>query len=384
MAIPPYDPSEFRAPPHPLAARRSGAGKYIALLSIVILLGVGWTGLWFYAAGVAEDTVAGWRTREAQAGRLHSCGSQQVGGFPFRIELNCERADSEWRSLTPALQIRTAEIHAAAQIYQPTLLIAEIAGPMTLGETGQPPYLMANWSLAQSSLRGTPSAPERVSIVLDQPVFSRLGGGAPLPLAQANRMEFHGRIAEGSARDNPVIETVLRMSGASLPGLHELAVAPMNTETTAVLRGLKDFSPKPWAARFREIQAANGSIDITQARIEQGESLAVGSGTLNLNANGRLEGQLRLTVVGLDVFLKKIGFENTAPVDRLAGTLDRFMPGLGAIARSQAGAGVVAGINLIGEQTTLEGHKAVAVPLRFVDGAMLLGPLQLGQIPPLF
>jgi hypothetical protein len=32
----------------------------------------------------------------------------------------------------------------------------------------------------------------------------------------------------------------------------------------------------------------------------------------------------------------------------------------------------------------LEGRKARAFPLRFVDGTVFLGPLKVGQIPPLF
>ena len=32
----------------------------------------------------------------------------------------------------------------------------------------------------------------------------------------------------------------------------------------------------------------------------------------------------------------------------------------------------------------LEGKKARAFPLRFVDGAVFLGPLKVGQVPPLF
>lgn len=382
MTIPPYADPDYRAPPHPLAARKSSRGKFITLLVIVLLLVAGWCGLWFYAAGVAEQAVAGWKQREAAAGRIHRCASEEIGGFPFRIELNCARADSELRALTPPLQIKTVGIHAAAQLYQPNLLIAEIEGPMTFGDTGQPPYFQATWSLAQASLRGTPSVPERMSIVLDRPVFSQ--PGAVSPLGQATRMELHGRIAEGTVQQNPVVEAVLRLTEASLPGIGVLAAVPINGEITAQLRGLRDFAPKPWAERFREIQAANGRIDVAQARLEQSETLAVGAGTISINANGRLEGQLRLTVVGLEPFLKKIGIENSAPVDRLVGTLDRLMPGLGAIARSQASAGVVAGVNLIGEQTTLEGKKAVAVPLRFVDGTMMLGPVQIGQVPPLF
>jgi hypothetical protein len=39
---------------------------------------------------------------------------------------------------------------------------------------------------------------------------------------------------------------------------------------------------------------------------------------------------------------------------------------------------------MLGEQTTLEGKRAVTLPLRFTDGAISLGPIPLGKAPPLF
>ena len=75
----------------------------------------------------------------------------------------------------------------------------------------------------------------------------------------------------------------------------------------------------------------------------------------------------------------------TSPsMDKLAGALDRLSPGLGNVARQQAGANISLGANLLGEQTTLEGKRAVALPLRFTDGAIFLGPIQIGNTPTLF
>ena len=42
------------------------------------------------------------------------------------------------------------------------------------------------------------------------------------------------------------------------------------------------------------------------------------------------------------------------------------------------------GINALGKEAVLEGKKARAFPLRFVDGAVFFGPLKVGQVPPLF
>ncbi|MEI7805965.1 MAG: DUF2125 domain-containing protein [Hyphomicrobiales bacterium] len=378
--LPPYPPEYYRP--------RRRVGKYIAMLVIVLALAGAWSGLWYYAAAVTADTIAGWRDREAKVGRIHSCGMQSIDGFPFRVEVRCDKAGLELRSNQPPLDIKTAGILIAAQIYQPTLLISEFTGPLTVGEAGRPPNIVANWELGQTSVRGTPKAPERVSIVLDSPTLDRMDAGAAQQMVKAKRIEIHGRMAEGSATDNPVIEIVLRLAAASLPAVHPLAVAPIDSDVTAVLRGMKDFSPKPWPVRFREMQAAGGRIDITQARIAQGETVAVGKGALSLNARGGLEGQILVTVAGLEPFLKTLGVEQIAPatpaVDKLVGALDRFAPGLGAAARQQAGAGIVAGIGLLGEKTILEGRQAVSLPLRFNDGAMSLGPIPIGRVAALF
>jgi hypothetical protein len=136
------------------------------------------------------------------------------------------------------------------------------------------------------------------------------------------------------------------------------------------------------------MRSAGGRIDITQARVQQGDILAVGGGSLSLNGNGRLEGQLRVTVAGLDQFLAAIGVQQRVQaspgMDKLVGALDRLAPGLGDVARQQAGANISLGINMLGEQTTLEGKRAVALPLRFSDGAVFLGPIPIGNTPALF
>jgi hypothetical protein len=66
------------------------------------------------------------------------------------------------------------------------------------------------------------------------------------------------------------------------------------------------------------------------------------------------------------------------------GALDRAIPGFGKALRQNANVGVAAGINSLGKEAVLEGKKARAFPLRFVDGAVFLGSLKVGQIPPLF
>jgi hypothetical protein len=368
------------------ARRRSW--RYIGTLVLFAAVIGGWSWLWHYAAGRAEAALEGWRAREAKAGRLYTCGSQTIGGYPFRIEVNCDKASALFRSNQPPVEIKASGMLTAAQIYQPDLLISEFHGPLTIAEPGHAPNIIVNWKLFQSSVRGTPAAPERVSLVFDRPVVERISDGIAQNLLRAQHIEIHGRIVEGSVFAKPVIETVLRLTAASAPDLHPAAAQPVDADITAVLRGLNDFSPKPWPQRFRAMQAAGGRIDISQARVQQGKTIAIGGGSLSLNANGRLEGQLRVTIAGLEPFLAAIGAQQmvqaSPTVDQLSGALDRLAPGLGNVARQRIGANISTGINMLGEQTTLDGKRAVTLPLRFDDGVVLLGPIRIGSAPALF
>ena len=374
--------------PKSLQSRRRTGRRYIILLFTIFALVAGWTGFWKFAAGKAQQTIEGWRAREAKAGRNYACGSETIGGFPFRIEVNCNQASALFRSNQSPIELKADSLVVVAQVYQPGLIISEYHGPLTIGEPGKSPDIVANWKLGQSSVRGTPTAPERVSLVFDSPTIDRISGDVHQNILHAAHLEIHGRMAEGSAANKPVIEIALQVEQASAPSLHPALAQPINSSATAMLRGLKDFAPKPWPVRFREIQAADGRIDITQARVQQGDIIAVGSGTLSLNANGRLEGQLRVTMAGLEQFLATIGAQQrvqTSPsMDKLVGALDRLAPGLGGVARQQAGANLSLGINMLGEQTTLEGKRAVTLPLRFNDGSVFLGPIPIGNTPALF
>jgi hypothetical protein len=250
---------------------------------------------------------------------------------------------------------------------------------------GEADYV-ADWTLAQTSVRGTPAAPQRVSIVLDGPSLDH-PGDSQAKVFKADRAELHGRIVEGSAAADPVVEVVLRLASAVAPTLHPLAARPLDAEVNATLRGLADFAPKPWPERFREIQARGGTIEITAARLQQDDVIAVGAGKLGLTKTGSLDGQMQVTVVGIEKLLKALDLEKVMSQGKVGQTidaLDRLMPGLANIARQNATPGILAGLGAIGRNTMLGGKPAVSVPLRFVDGSARLGPFEIGRVPPLF
>ncbi|MEA2821796.1 MAG: hypothetical protein QOJ86_3800 [Bradyrhizobium sp.] len=390
-----------------LAPRKQKLWRLFIAPALLLVAAIAWSAFWFYAASKVDESADAWRAREAKSGRVYECAKRSLAGFPFRLEVSCGGASvalvSQAAGASQApITARLSEILVVAQVYDPKLLIAEFTAPATISGPDQL-ALTVNWSTARSSIAGLPAAPQRAAIVFDDPAIDRINAQVATPLARAKHVELHARLSDGSAQDHPVIETALQIAGGSLQDVHPLLAQPFDADMRTLLTGLQDFSPKPWPQRFREIQAAGGHVEIVQSRIAQGDLIAVAAGTLGLNANGRIEGEVQMTVAGIEKVIPALGIDKMlqdgvpqATLDRVApgvktqdlnnlmGALNRAVPGLGNVVRQNASAGVAAGISALGKEAVLEGKKARTFPLRFVDGAVFLGPIKVGQVPPLF
>ncbi len=392
------------------APRRRPLWGLFLIPVLLLIAAAAWSAFWFYAASEAELKADAWRAQEARSGRVYDCARRTVGGFPFRLEVRCGGASVSLISQTAGqaaaqtpVKARLGEILVVAQVYDPKLLIAEFTAPATISDPRGTASMLVNWSKARSSVVGLPAVPQRASIVFDEPSIDRINGSVQLPLARAKHVELHGRLAEGSAFDHPVIETVLKIEAGSVQEVHPLLAQPFDADVRTRLSGLKDLAPKPWPERFRELRAGGGHVEIVQSRIQQGDLIAVAAGTLGLSGEGRLDGELQMTVAGIEKVIPALGIEKmldegvpqatldrvapgvkTQDVNNLLGALDRAIPGLGKAVRQNANIGVAAGINALGTEAVLEGKKARTFPLRFVDGTVYLGPLKVGQIPALY
>jgi hypothetical protein len=395
-------PLNMMRPPRERSKRRPMAAAprrriWPVALSVIILfaLAAGWCGLWYYAASTADRTLSGWVEREAAAGRIYSCGTQEITGFPFRIQAHCVEAGAQINSNQPPFAVNAKDITFTAQVYHPTLLVARITGPLTLSVPGQPPIFIANWSRAQMSVSGLPPEPESVIVAVNNARIDRAADAKTTTIFQADSAEVRSSIVGGSAANNPVIDTLIRFAAATAPTLHPLLAAPLQGDIEVVINGFRDLAPKGWAQRFREMQAAGGSIEIKRLRLERPDAIIVGAGTLTLNEHGKLDGLIRVAVFGVDKLVPLLGIDRAIAqgLDRLGGdkgssqglgALDRLMPGLGSAVRDSANASVIDSLNKMGQPTDIDKKPAIVLPLRFSDGSVYLAMLPLGDVPPLF
>lgn len=377
---------------HSLAGKPRRRSWLVALpFAIFVLIAVGWSIFWFFATSTTEKVLSEWRVREAAVGRLYHCGKESLGGYPFRFELRCSEPSAEFTNGLQPTALSARDFVVVDQVFDPSLLIAEMIGPLMIGKPEAKPSFAVNWSLAQASLRGLPPEPQRAAIVLDQASFASVGTSAQTMLANAGRVELHARIKSGTARNHPVLDLALSLTQASASQLGDLAAVPFDAEMTGVLRGLPNLNFHSWEATLRTLQAADGRLEITRARLKQGEVLAVGSGSLGLTPRGTLDGEVQLTIANVEKLLPALGVDRSVAqlippgtIERLAPSLDKLMPGLGGMLRGGAAPAAKAGDAALGPRSELEGKSAVTLPLKFTDGAVTLGPFKVTQIPPLY
>ena len=211
------------------------------------------------------------------------------------------------------------------------------------------------------------------------------------PLASADHLEFHARRAANSSAEDPALDFALDFTHFTSPPMGSYAAAATDAHIVGVLRGVSDLTPKSLAAKLRELQAANGKLELTSARLQQGDLVTTAAGAVSLTPRGTLNGEINVTVVNFGKLLQVLGVDRMiaqavpqATLDKLAPGLDRVMPGLGNFLRGNTGAtsGGAAALGAAavgGKQTELEGQRAVSMMLRLVDGAAYLGPLKVGQ-----
>jgi len=345
--------------PRGTARRRWLIGLPFAL---VVVLAAVWSIAWYLAAQRADATITAWIEQEARAGRLYRCGTRTTGGYPFRIEVRCAEPSVELAGAEPPRALRAKSLLGVAQVYQPDLIIAEIAGPLEITQAGEPVLWRADWGLAQASLRGIAGTPERLSIVLDA-VRLDAAGESGAPFAAANHVELHVRRDPASAPDQPVLDLAAQGAGMTMPSATLLGGKPIDGDMTALVRGISDLRPKPLPDRLRQWQAAGGRLQVTKLRLQQGDATAIASGEVGLAASGRPDGAFNVSMVGFEQVMQQL-----------------VGPGRGANLQL----GLVAGLSLLGRPAEIDGKRALALSLRVKDGAVFLGPIPLGKIDPLF
>jgi hypothetical protein len=355
----PETPREAKAETARPQPRRSTRRRFILLIVLVLLVVGLWSAYWATARGMVGDVLRNATAIASAEGGEIFCGEEWLGGYPFQFELTC--APLRLRT-TDGRTATTAGFRAVALAYNPYHVILEADAPLALGGLlpGLDQSLVANWRIAQASLRVGDAGLARGDIELTAPQL--LLNAAPEDVAPALALaaetaSFHVRHSPDS---DGAADVALSVAQLAVPGL----AAPVELTATATIAGGAALLGNGGPIDPKALLSPDGAIRIASLTVA-GEGLNLSAqGTLHLDARGRLEGELPLTVSGSD---------------RLPALLAPLFPEGSNVPMSLAGA-----IVAFGKPTTLDGAPAVIVPLAFRDGVARVGFIPIAPLTPLF
>jgi Uncharacterized protein conserved in bacteria (DUF2125) len=158
---------------------------------------------------------------------------------------------------------------------------------------------------------------------------------------------------------------------------------PFVANIAAVLRNPGAQSGQSLAETLRDWQSRGGHIDVAEARIQQGDALATGSGHVGLNLNGGVEGSVHLDASGPYRQLAQSYLRDGNTGAREREQLAQAYFGQPRVQTRSLGASPDAPAPARPLLAPTQGGK-LEIPIRFVNGAVYLGSTGLGAIPPLF
>lgn len=326
--------------------------RLVFLMLFVILVVAGWSVFWFYAAGevqrrldIAIDDIATRGTRIV-------CGDRTIGGFPFRMEVTCDKVDV---MTAGAERVTAGAVRAVALIYNPRHIIIEADAPFSAQIMPIAATVSGNWSLAHSSLIFDKGAVSALAVSIENPDFA-LSGRFRDQTATAGKAELHVRRApdqEGAA------DVAVTFDGLAAAGPFLRAQA---FDAGALLR-VPDAHDM-LAGEVHPIALVGTPVRVEEAYVERGTAKISARGDLTVGRDGYLAGDLEITAV---------------EPEKVAELVAPFYPPDSAIPAAFQGA-----LTGFGRKAELDGRKAVSATLEFGGGGIRIGFIPIAQMVPLF
>lgn len=266
---------------------------YLAL-GLLLLVAL-WAGGWFYFAGEVHRNVENLAQADGETTARLTCERLDIGGFPFRFDIDCAGA----QIVSGDLRLAVPEIGVSALVYRPTHLIAAAKGPATLTDAFTGARNEISWNGLDASLRLTNWRIERLSLVADDIAWTDTLFGEAL-IASSTHGEIH-LIDMPEAFDAETSRAALagyaRFQTIAAPGFAVNAgEAELETELTGLPADIRHLG-EPEGLRLW--QQADGQFRIVSLDARDGEDYLRSDGELALNGAGQVEGQLRIASRGV-------------------------------------------------------------------------------------
>jgi hypothetical protein len=280
--------------------------KFIALIVLVVVLAGAWSGAWFYATGVVQQTVADLGTGDGETAPQLRCAELAVTGFPFRFDVSCTGATMVDGDVT----VELAGVRGSIMVYNPTHALLSLLSPATVSDAFTGSQSRVDFGSAQASVRlqnddlmrgltGEGWRLARASLEAENVRWTDTLAGENL-LASSTHVEGHlVDIPEQLDAENgtAALAAFAEMDGLEAPGFQ---VADGRTTLEAELTGVPaDLQALAGPGLLQRWQAAGGELKVVRFKGETPTEFFETSGQVKLDEAARPEGQFQVAHKGV-------------------------------------------------------------------------------------
>jgi len=329
--------------------------KLIAPFLVLAVLVAGYTAYWMYAAGEVRRWAVNWIAEQEADGYEIAHGRMRVSGYPLRFTLDVVDPEIEAPASEGGWMAQFDRLSASAMPWNFNHWIVSIGGPLMLAvETGQGPGLYrGDAESAQLSLSTSSSGTQRIGIELESLVLDAIEGPQPAITA------LERFVLSGDLDDEDRMAARLDAEGVSFArALVDAELGEVFGTNTDLARF--DGAITQWSALARSGDAAawaraGGALTIGRSQLNWGPARLGGTGELTLDRTLRPAGRLSVVISDPDTLVEAMveaGLVQTGQGDALR---------LAAMMAPRREGGI-------------------ALPLRFQDGGIFLGPARIGSV----
>ena len=289
-------------------------------LGLVLVLALLWTIYWLVASGTVKDRFSQERAALAAQGITLACTQESWAGYPFHFEFTC---NSPVLTYGNKAEIRFARLLLVALAYAPSQVAALIDGPTTISGAGIAPVSVVHQRALAAVTAGKNG---QFSLSAELPAASVTGVG------DAKKLLLFTRPSSVAGTDIALQLTDVTYLPPGRPPIHV---------DDGTLQGTLQ---------------ADQSFKIDRFELHQGQLVYWGSGTLALDAQRRVSGQVNTETNDAKALLAVAGPQLGLSDSKLA-SLRTMLGLLGSDAKA---------------------------PIIARDGVLFLGPFQIAELKPLY
>lgn len=269
--------------------------RIIILGSVVIAVIMLWSAAWLVLSGMIKQNITALAAADGVTTPNLTCGTLDVGGFPFRFDVDCQAA----RIVSGDVVVDVPGVRASVLVYRPFQLRLSALGPLQLTDNFTGTRNAVAWSGLEASVRLDNWRIARASIVGNDLEWSdALFGNAVI--AQSPQVELH--LLDIPEQHDPerglaALALYAPVKNLAWPGL---TLTDTNAEIQLELTGLPD-DVRNWGdpQLLRNLQQAGGALKVVSIHGSDAASVLDAQGELTLDQQGLLDGSIGITSTGV-------------------------------------------------------------------------------------